>query len=799
MKNYTFQFPSTNFLPGLWSLLFLLLALSAGPLLSQTATPTSTSTSTPSPVPSPTPSAEATIAPQQAARQISESRKVDEARFPQGTLRFRLPIRNLIGMEGSINLRNDRAIYTVFVPVAARYQVLRCRLHLKYTNSIALLPHRSVLAISMNDVILHQVRLDPQFPSETIVVDIPPNLLLNDFNQLQFSVAQRSTERCQDPNAPELYTQIDPDASYLEAEMFPTAVPMRISALRDIIDEKLWYPYPFHIAVPDTAAKEESILSWGSIVSQGVGLALGVQPFRVTHSTSLRPGMDNIVIGTMNSLTQFLTATEIGAINGSFIAVKPMPDDPKHYLIVISGRNEEQVSQACLAFSMINFPLPDSQYAQVDRLALPEKPMYIRNSPLSEPGSYTLRRLGYQTTTIKGFNTGSIEIPIYMPGDLSSNDMSNIELRLNFVYGAAARQDSTLNFFVDDIFHQALHLNNLNGARHFGHKLFLPTRGFQPGRNVIRISPVLVPYITDECELDQVENLLFTLYDDSAIVIPKLAKAAVLPNLGLLSQTGFPYTASPDGVETSVYVTSREPDNINAAWTLMAKMAQISGALMHRAEISYRLTRSKRNLLVIGPVNSLPDDVVQGMPTSPREVGHYRYMVSTNPKPGSPLPTGLEEFLNRLRGVEAESAIIYEEPSVVEMDAQANLEEQIVIVQGESPIHLGRANTIVTAPDSFKLLAGLNVLQQREFWNNLTGDVATWSMEPNSLATAKVASEFSYGADSVIGRATQNIGRQPFAFAIVVILALALVGYLARLVLSQRRRQLEGNDNGSKE
>ncbi len=785
--------------PTVSKLLFLpLLFLGGISGLAQTQTPTTTAGSSLGASPMSITPVVPTITqptPADAARQIASSRGTPAGgNFPEGTVKYRLPLRNLIDSKSSIIMRNDRSIYTLFLPVASRYQVLRCRLHLDYTNSISLLAHRSVMAISVNDRILHQVRLDPQFPSDSIVIDIPASLLNNDFNQVQFYVAQRSTEKCQDPNSPELYTQIDPDLSYFEAELLPQPVPQRLSALRDIIDEKLWYPYSFHICVPDSAAKEESVLSWGSIITQGVGLAIGVQPFRVTHASALRPGVDNIVVGTMNSLSQFLTATEIGAINGSFIGVKQLRDDPRHYMIVISGRSEEEVGQAALAFAMINYPLPDAQYAQIDRLAFPDRAMYIRNAPLSLPGSYQMNRLGYKTRTIKGFNTGAVEIPMYMPGDLSPYDQSNVELRLNFAYGAASRADSTLNFFVNEVFHSAVHLRQTEGALHNNHKIFIPTKGFQPGRNVLRILPLLVPLVTDECELDQVENLLFTLYDDSSIVVPGLARGAILPSLGLLSQTGFPYTASPDGVDASVFITAREPDAVNAAWTLMGKIAQISGTLLHRTELTYRPTRSKRNLLVVGPVQAIPDEVVQGMSVSPREIGQYRYMVSTNPKPGSALPSGLEEFLNRVRGKTVESAIVLETPSVVEANAVASLEEKIVVVQSESPFHLGYANTIVTASTSSKLLAGLNVLQQRDFWDNLTGDLASWDMDPESLAVAKVGKEFTYGASSVVERARQGLGRQPFVFAVVVILALALVGILARMVLSQRKRQMENQD-----
>lgn len=757
--------------------------------------PARAQTATPTPQPSPTPAVSAT----QAASNIAATASTERTgNFPAGTQTFRIPLRNLMGMEGSVMLRNDRAIYTLFMPIPARYKVLRCRLVLDYTNSVSLLVHRSSLSVSLNDRILRQMRLDPNFPSNIVTVDFPVSLLKPDFNQLQFIVAQRSTERCQDPNAAELYTQLNPDTSYLEAEMIPQPVDLRLAAIRDIVDEKLWYPYPFHLVFPGGTSQDETMLSWGSIVTQGVALALGAQPFRVSHSESLREGRDNIVIAPRNALSAFLTAPEISMVTGSFIGVKTLKDDPAHYLIVISGNTPEEVGQAALAFSLINFPLPDSQFALVDRLAIPDKPVYIRNAPLSLPGSYSLRRLGYRTHTIKGFNTGAFEVPIYLPGDLSANDMSNVEMRLNFVYGSAFRPDSTLNIFINDTFHQSFRLNNLAGAYHSQQKIFLPVRGFLPGRNTIRISPLMVPLETDECQLDQVENLLFTLYDDSLLVMPSLLQGAILPSLGLLSQTGFPYTASPDGMDTSVYLTSREPDTINAGWTFLGKTAQISGTLLHRAEITYRATRSRRNLLVVGPASTIPDEVTNGAPISLSELGRYRYKISANPEPGSSLPSGLDEALNRLRGNTPEAKLILERPDVVEMDAKAKLEQSIVLAQFETPTQMGFLTTILTAPSSEKLLAGTNFLQERTFWNRLLGDLAVWETKNDSLAVTKVSPEFTYGATSIIGRAREGMRREPLVFAIVTILVLALAGLLTRYVLAARKRQVTSPERKDK-
>jgi len=355
-----------------------------------------------------------------------------------------------------------------------------------------------------------------------------------------------------------------------------------------------------------------------------------------------------------------------------------------------------------------------------------------------------------------------------------------------------------LNVFINDTFHQSMRLNNMDGAFHGQKKIFLPTRGFLPGLNNVRISPLMVLLETGECELNQIENLLFTLYDDSVLVMPDLLKGAVLPSLGLLSQTGFPYTASPDGMDTSIYITTREPDSVNAAWTFMGKTSQISGTLQHRAEVSYRMTRSRRNLLVVGPAAALPDEVTNGAPVNFADLGRYRYKVSANPEPGSALPSGLDEVMNRLRGSSPEAKLMLERPDVVEMDAQSKLEEKIVMAQFETPTQMGFLTTVVTAPSSEKLLAGMNFLQERTFWNRLLGDLAVWETKKDSLAVTKVSPEFTYGASSLTGRARESMRREPVVFAIVTILVLALAGLLTRYVLAARKRELEAPDKKDK-
>lgn len=697
----------------------------------------------------------------------------------------RLPLRRLVPLDAPIMLRNASSTYTVFVPQSARFEPSSYTLRLKFTNSIALLGERSVLRVVMNDIIVAQYYLERTKPFNDVEVEVPLSLVKTGFNRLQFIVAQHYTYKCEDPSAPELYTEIDPDRSYLTATGEWKPVPERLSFLRWWVDEKLWVPYQFNICMPSSGAMNDLHLAWGAIVTQGMALAVNNQPFRVSTATALRPGMDNVVVGTMNELTPFLTATEAGSINGSFLAIKSLPGDPTHCMIIVSGRNEQEVSQTALALGLVNFPLPDSKYAIVDQMTMPEASPYIRNAPLQIPGIYSFRQLGYKTTTIRGWNTGTYQLKVYMPGDISRDDLGNAELRLHFAYGAGLRKDSVLNVFVNRQFQTAIRLKDVEGAIHGDHRLYLPMQAFQPGLNEVELAPKMVPLFSNQCEILQDENLLFTLYEDSDFVFPKALRKARLPNLGLFSQTAFPYSAPPDGTETAMHVTSTSADAVCAAWTLLGKMAQISGALLYRTEISFRLPRSKKSLLVVGPRDSIPPEILTKAPVSPLETGRMRYVVSTSPKPEKYAASPVEEFLQKVRGLPSERSEP-EPPSTVNMNMTADLIDDIVAAQFESPFNTGYPITVVTAWDASNLLAGMNMLQEREFWDGLAGDLAVWNTNPDSLDVAHVGNFFIYKATNIVTRVSNRFDQQPWFFALIVVVVLVLLGLATRAFLRKR-------------
>ncbi len=142
-----------------------------------------------------------------------------------------------------IYLMTARSTYTVYVPVSARYTVRSCKLHLKFSNSTrpaqrALDPAAS--SMTRRSPSITSRGTSPTTSSTSSSREIPRERL----EQLQFIVSQHYTLECEDPSAPELWTQIYPDESLSRGVVTWANIYPKLSLLKWLIDKNLWEPLP---------------------------------------------------------------------------------------------------------------------------------------------------------------------------------------------------------------------------------------------------------------------------------------------------------------------------------------------------------------------------------------------------------------------------------------------------------------------------------------------------------------------------------------------------------------------------
>lgn len=722
--------------------------------------------------------------------------------------RFEAPLRAFRERQEPLTLRNATSQESLFIPISPRMEVQSARLHLEYTNSAALIRERSLLRVSLSGRILAQVALDPDQPNGVLDITLPADLLRDSYNQLTFWVAQHYTLECEDPSAPELYTQIDVDASMLVLEATLRPLNPTLADLEELIDPRLWGAYRLQILSPGSG---DDALRWGGLVAQGAALRLRYKSLQAEHQR-LRtrvpdpagetagwrfPGLDQayhggrdlVLVGTASELSGLLAPSVAAAIDGPFLGVYSQDADSRFFVLVVSGNTAEEVSLAARSFAFTNYPLPDAVHSRIEELAVPELPDYSARNVVHENRTYPFTYFDFETETLEGISPGTSDIGLWVPPDFFVRETSSVELSLHFAYGAAMRADSVLNIFLNGLFQDVIYLRNENGEVFRDYRIQIPLRSFRPGNNQISFVPQMMPKITGDCQAIQTRNLVFTLFDDSTLELPDAAHFVEMPDLQRLSATAFPFGVEGDGSGMGMQVLAEDELTIGAAWTLLGRLAQVRGLPLTQAVISQSRPDEDLDWLLVGPAATLTEEILDGAPLKLGEVLEVPHPSAVRQQPDAS-PAGL---LGRLRGwlgslLELEEPSPALPPEVVRLTQTGGLGRFSLMMEYESPWRSGSTVAVVTAEDGERLYDGVVQLVDPGFWDNLRGDLALWEERSASLRTVSVGERYKVGGLGPQGRMEYFFSKNPWFWTLLLLLLMVLFA-LGALFLLRRYRQ----------
>ena len=720
-----------------------------------------------------------------------------------GNVKYTSSLSRLMTRDEQIMLRNASSEYVLSVPISGRWQVRRAKLHLEFTNSNALVGGRSQLIVSVNQRRIAQLPLKSTSPDGSADVVLPAELLKEGYNQLKFEVAQHYTEECEDPTAPELWTQIDTLASVLDLEVTPRTDVYRLSQMSRLFDRRVWGEVALNIVTPANTPRE-SLLRWGGLVAQAAALRLDYVPLHV-HAVTAQPrstgadaqralpglqqsalrGRDNVLVGTKESLTPLIGEAHARRITGGFLGVFPLDEDPAHFVMVVSGVTEDDVTRAATALALIDFPYADAATMGIGALNLPALANYSAPHAVREGGRYRFAELDFDGVTLHGFkrsNRNSAALTFWVPPDLYASERDDVVLSLHMVYGAGLREDSVLNILLNDHFESAIALNDKNGAMFRDYQVRIPARSLRPGKNVISFEPHMTSQVSDHCKLGQTENMLITLFDDSTLHIPNAAHYVALPDLTLLSRAGFPYTRAPDGRGVSFQVAGDDAATTAAAWTVAGRLAQALGLPLHQATWSGgESAAGDADLIVIGAQNAI-DPALRG--AAP---------LGLSAEAQAPLQTQLaiaeQAKLAWWERLMPGTRDVVLRPAMAEMQQSGGLGRYTAMAQFESPQHAGKTVTLITAADSRTLAAGANALVRPAVWNNMQGASMMWLEDGGDVRTQASVDVYHSGRINVLTRLEYYFSRHPVYGALILVLIIAILALLAWLLLARFRRR----------
>jgi hypothetical protein len=706
-----------------------------------------------------------------------------------------VPLAALGNLVGPLRIKGESSTGTLTIPVSAREVVRAAMLHLVASNSVSLLSERSQLVVRVNDRTVAQFSLSSRQPELSADIRLPADLLRPGYNTLTFTVAQHSTENCEDPDSPELWTEIDTNASTLQMQTDLVSVNPTLADLSDLIDPKQSFGRNMTI-VSASHPHDDLALATDALLAEGVALRLRYAPAVLYVEDAQRgvgsgllPGLasagltgsDVLLVGTREALQPYVDERVLGQIGGAFLGIYPKPDDPRHFVLIVGGRDEHEVALAARTFAHAELPLPRRADITIDALTEARVSAAATHLALSDSRARRLSELGFKSRTLG--ETDHADIEVVLPADIYGPEDAQVALDLNFTEGARMRQDSVLNIYLNNRFEQVVALDQQEGAvlRHY--RVNIPLRSFRAGNNVLSFRPVLVPLVSDRCALRETRNLQLSLFDDSWIRLPSTSHFTTLPDLKRLAESGFPYVSGRDGGDFALRLTANDNDTLAAAWRLLGKLAQKQGSPLSAAQVTLGETEPGRNTILLGAAAELPVASIAGAPWQPGSVLRVASHDDAN-EPGDVTAHGLWDKLRDFSTLTAHPAAVSPQLAV---RGTLPLSQQLLIMQYRSAT--GTTTTVLTAASASELARGIEQLVDPGRWEQLTGDVGVLSLDAVDLWTGQIGDRYEVGQISTFERLGFEVSAHPWLGYAALVFLLGGLAALTSLMLRRYHRR----------
>lgn len=515
-----------------------------------------------------------------------------------------LPLK-LRGVEGSaampFSVRSDDVV------VAAKLKI-------EYNYSPSLLPELSHLQVFMNEEVVAVIPL----PKEKLLgnkrdIEIDPRLF-GDYNKLRFALIGHYTYKCEDPAHSSLWLNISNNGK-LELTLAPLAQ----------TNDLKYLPVPFFdkrdnnaLKLPFVFASQPSFatLKAAGIISSWFGGLASYRGSQFPVSINSLPGGNAVVILQGN---EKIGAYE--AASGASVAVITHPTNPNAKLLIISGKNEEELLRAARAVALDHTLLRGQRVTITqDNEPPPRKPYDAPGwVPTDKPVTFgTLAKV--DELQVKGYFPDLVRVNFRVSPDLFTWRSAGVPMELKYRFTRLPfSKNSSLNISVNRNFIQALSLYEPGKKMTASDLLKLPVLDnsltlrkdvlFVPPYQVGERNQLQLHYFFDilregECRDALPDNLEAAIDPDSTLDFSGFPHYAALPNLAFFANIGYPYTRMADLSETAVILPDRpEAHEIATYLMLMGRMGEATGypALRHQVVTAGQKDKvADKDLLLVG-------------------------------------------------------------------------------------------------------------------------------------------------------------------------------------------------------
>ncbi len=524
--------------------------------------------------------------------------------------------------------------------------VTQATLNLQFTPSPSLIPVESQLKVYLNDQLMGVVAIGADQLGKPNQAQLPIDpRYITDFNRLRLVFIGHYQRMCENPSNSTLWVDIGKGSSLdLRYQKLPvdndlSHFPEPFFDARD--NQPLTLPMVFAaqpgLGMQQAAAK---LASWFGTRAQWRG-----QHFPVLYNQL--PESHAVVFATNDQRPDFLRA--LPPVTGPTVQMMSHPDNPYVKLLVVMGRNDQDLVQAVTGIAQGNVLFRGQQVAvnKVEQLAPRQPydaPFWVRTDrpmTLGELKTYP------EQLQADGIQPYPIALSLNLPPDLFLIRSSGITMQLKYRYTPPELANtSRLSVHLNNQFVRAFTLQT--GTRDSTQLLRLPLLGLSEAGQKVSIPALKLGALnqmrfdfeytslisssrTDRCETFTSVNNHVVVDDSSTIDFSGYRHFMAMPDLRAFINAGFPFSRLADLSQTLVLVTPQpQPAQLTALLDTLGRIGSQTGYPALGVTISDDWAKAKQadaDILMIGALPadlrsdksmSLLMDATQGAVTQPK-------------------------------------------------------------------------------------------------------------------------------------------------------------------------------------
>ncbi|MFJ4376126.1 cellulose biosynthesis cyclic di-GMP-binding regulatory protein BcsB [Pseudomonas japonica] len=505
---------------------------------------------------------------------------------------YRMTFKEL-GKDYTMSLRGIDSSDTVNFDMRADEVVTGAQLSLQYSYSPALLTDLSQINIMVNDEVAASLALPKETAGsvQTQTVTIPP-YLITEFNRLSVQLVGHYTMQCEDPLHSSLWAKISSD-SQLSIQVSQVELPNDLAALPlpffDRRDRRaLELPFVF------AAAPDNSVLEAAGAVSSWLGALASYRGARFSTGIQELPAKGNGIVMVNSSQASHLGGLDLPAVQGPTLAIVSNPNDRFGKLLVIAGRDSNEIKRAATALVVGSRNL-SGQSVQIDAvdILVPRKPYDAPNWLPSDRPVRLGELIPQRQLNVAGYAPAMITVPVRLPPDLFNWREAGARLNLKYRYTPPQNaSNSSLMVSFNDTFIRSLNLPSVNDMGTAQNLLAT----LKTDDSLVREASILLPldsvalqsrlqfrYMYDytkqgECNDIIIDNMRGAIDPDSTFDLSGYEHFMAMPNLGVFKDSGFPFTRMADLSQTAVILPNGAGQaEWNAYLTVLGRFGESTG------------------------------------------------------------------------------------------------------------------------------------------------------------------------------------------------------------------------------